>query len=96
MSTEERLELTPRPRPEQVPTQAPYSNATFTYSNIETDITICFLRLPLINDEQVQQLRDESANKVDATVVASVTLPREVALGLATRLISILNKSPDT
>ncbi len=78
------------PRKDALPEQSPYANATFTFVNNEVDITICFLRQPLLDDDAMKPFIEPGEGKLEAVVACSVTLPRLIALGLANKLKEML------
>ena len=88
--------FTLRVDPEALPQTAPYATATFTIINTAYDVTIVFMRTPIFTDEEFQAQRAKGGDVVvvKGPVVASVTLPREVAAGLAGVLASIVAGAP--
>ena len=75
--------MTNIPRPDGLPEAPPYANATYTFVNNELDVTICFLRSPLMDDAAVAELVARGGGAVESPVVTAVTLPRARALALA-------------
>ena len=83
--------------PNEVPAAPPYANTTYTFTYSPTDVTILFLRAPLLNDEQILKLVQEGSAgvvKAGGAVVSAVTLPRPIALSMAHKLVELLSGEP--
>jgi len=59
---------------------APYANATYTFPT-GSDMTLVFMRFPAMGKKRVEEIKS-NPGPYEAPIVASVTLPRDVALGL--------------
>lgn len=68
----------------------PYANATFSFVNTSTDVTIVFLRIPLISDDQAKAILASETKELVGIPVGAVTLPREVASAMALKLAEML------
>jgi len=60
----------------------PYANSTFSYANNPQDVSIIFMRIPLLTDDQVKALKESGATAVTGELVATITLPKAVAADL--------------
>ncbi len=59
---------------------APYANATYTFPT-GSDVTLVFMRFPALSKKRVEEIKKEPG-PYEAPIVASVTLPKDVALVL--------------
>jgi hypothetical protein len=73
-------------QPTDMPAAAPYSNSVFVSRNPPVDLTLIFLRVPPLNEEQLATAK-QAGGRVAGATVASVTLPTEIARQLAEYLL---------
>ena len=64
------------------PQQSPYATGTFIFTNQLPEVTLVFLRTPLLTDEMVKNAL-ASGGKVVPRFVTSVTINKDRALELA-------------
>lgn len=70
-----------------LPQDTPYANATHSFVVTPTDVTILFLRLPIMTTEDAVKAR--ATGRVEAVVISGITLPVAVARGLADKIIEL-------
>lgn len=68
--------------PDNIPVP-PYANTVFTFFGNPNDVSIIFMRVPLVTDEQVEKMIADGTETVSGQIVGSITLPRQIAIGLA-------------
>jgi len=77
-----------------VPPELPvtqYANSTFIFGGVnESDLTVIFLRTPLLTQELVDAFRASGSKTLIGTAVGGITLPYTVAKSMATRLLAII------
>lgn len=78
--------------PEAVPTP-PYANVTYTFVNTGHDMTIVFMRVPLLTAEAAEKLHKAPGNTLEGEIVSSVTLPMAVANDLADAMKGLTQKA---
>ena len=69
---------------------AVYADTSMTIPS-QHDITLVFMRAPYLTPEVREELDAEGNDQLTGQVVSSVTIPREVALEMATNLVRFLN-----
>ena len=81
-----------------MPAAAPYGNTTFTFANSATEITLVFMRAPLLTDEAMMALNKKAVDgiaTVKGHVVASVSLPHSTAIEFAKKILSTIHAVGD-
>jgi hypothetical protein len=68
----------------------PYANSTFMYSVNSVDVSILFLRMPLMTEEASKKLIAAGQNRIEGDIVGSITLPRQAAAQMADKLKELL------
>lgn len=77
--------------PDHIPAP-PYANSVYTFiGGTAEDYSMVFLRIPLLNDEQIRAVNESGDKKLVCEVVASVTLP----LASARAFVEHLSKALD-
>jgi hypothetical protein len=80
-------------RPPGVVPAPPYGTSTFTFANNPYDVSIVFMRVPLLGREQSEKLRGLTGPvQIDGEVVGAITLPRSVAVDLANSIKGLIEK----
>jgi hypothetical protein len=69
---------------------APYANATFTYVVTDTDVTVVFMRTPLIGEKRANEILARGEQILTGDFVGSITLPKTVAIDLGEQLKRLL------
>ena len=84
-------------RPSVMPEQPAYSNSNYVNFGPLREVTIVFLRVPPLTEDQVEDSR--RTGQLSAPVVTAVTMPPEAALALGDALRkmpeALRPKSPD-
>ena len=76
-----------RVEPTDVPAEPAYSNATFVFFGPLNEVTIAFMRIPPLSEEDGKKAQKEK--RLKAHVISAVTLPLHVARSLAGALASL-------
>ena len=64
--------------PDEWPAMGPYCNSTSSFANA-LDVTVVFLRVPLLSADELAAKLSESGGRLKAPVVGSITMPRQIA-----------------